>query len=351
MLSDSQVFDETHLPPRLLHREGVVDEVLRAWGPTTVGERARNVMIHGPSGVGKTVLARYCLEELDDEADVHHAYVRTLGESTAGILRATLRDLPGPDPAMNTPESDLALALYERVDRPCIVVLDEADGLPTTDGLDKLLDVDGLSVVVVCHDPEEFLARMDLSVGRTFSPLQIRLDRYGVDELADILEARADVGLRSGVVKREQLRTIADEVAGVARFGIQALREAALAAVDHGHDTIQDVDVANSFARARRRVREANLASLPFHHHVLYELVREYGALEPDELHCKYESVVDQAYRGSDRTPIGERDRRRKLRKLQQYDLVAIEGDETTRDRVYRVVDETIVAPLNIDLG
>ncbi len=38
-----------------------------------------------------------------------------------------------------------------------IVVLDEADGLPSTDALNRLVDVENLSVVVICHDPDEWL--------------------------------------------------------------------------------------------------------------------------------------------------------------------------------------------------
>jgi len=67
--------------------------------------------------------------------------------------------------------------------------------------------------------------------------------RYGVDELSSILRARADQGLPPNVVTDDQLRTIADEVAGVARYGIQALRAAAELATERGHHRVRDVDL------------------------------------------------------------------------------------------------------------
>jgi Cdc6-like AAA superfamily ATPase len=74
---------------------------------------------------------------------------------------------------------------------------------------------------------------------------ELILDCFGVNELADILEARARRGLPSGVVTRKQLEVIADEVAGVARKGIQPLRQAALLAEEREHDEIAVDDVAD----------------------------------------------------------------------------------------------------------
>jgi len=51
----------------------------------------------------------------------------------------------------------------------------------------------------------------------------IQLRRYGTDELVDILEGCANRGLAKDLVTRDQLRTIANHVAGVARLGIQSL--------------------------------------------------------------------------------------------------------------------------------
>jgi Cdc6-like AAA superfamily ATPase len=229
-----------------------------------------------------------------------------------------------------------------------IVVLDEADGLPSTDALDRLVDVENLSVVVICHDPDEWLSRLDGRLRRRLSFAEFGLDRYSVDELADILEARANLGLPSESVTRGQLETIADEVAGVARNGIQSLRQAALRAEELQHDRITDEDVSKSFERARRHIRELNLESLPFHHQLLYELIRMGDGLQAGELHERYEVVADQAYHGREQTPISERSRRLKLSKLESYDLIEVEGEN--RHRSYTASDKRVEPAIRVNL-
>jgi len=343
MIADPAVFDDEHLPRRLLHREAAVDHLSRAWEPALGGDQAHDVLIHGPPGVGKTALTRHSLQKLTGHADVQTAHVRCLGKTTAGVVRSVLHDLPGSDPSVNVPREDLCIQLQERVTSPVIVVLDEADGLPSTDALDRLVDVKNLSVVVICHDPDEWLSRLDGRLRRRLSFAEFGLDRYSVDELADILEARANLGLPSESVTREQLETIADEVAGVARNGIQALRQAALRAEELQHERITDEDVSESFERAKRHIRELNLESLPFHHRLLYELIRMGDGLEAGELHERYEKISDEVYYGREQTPISKRARRLKLSKLEAYELIKIDGKN--RHRMYQPHDSEIMAP------
>jgi Cdc6-like AAA superfamily ATPase len=165
----------------------------------------------------------------------------------------------------------------------------------------------------------------------------IQLRRYGTEELADILEARANQGLGKDFVTRDQVRSIANHVAGVARFGIQSLYAAAELAVERSHETIRPTDIDNSYDRALHRIRQSNLNSFPLHHHVLYELIRTAGDITASDLHERYENAAERLYVGYPQTPIGKRSRRNKLTKLRECDLIEHEGPP--QNRVYRVLD------------
>ena len=141
-------------------------------------------------------------------------------------------------------------------------------------------------------------------------------------------------------VTRGQLEAIADGAAGVARRGIQALHAAAQIATEREHGCIREPDIKACFERARKRIRVANLESLPFHHQVLYALLYEAGAVTGRELHDRYDAVAETVYAQAAVTPIGARARREKLRKLESYGL--IEQDGETRWRRYAVCDEAV---------
>jgi len=107
------------------------------------------------------------------------------------------------------------------------VILDEADNSYDHDVIERLRAVPRISIVTICHDPQSRLAQVPMGGSPSFDgDRHIQLRRYGTEELADILEARANQDLMDGPVTRDQLRSIANHVAGVAQFGIQSLKRA-----------------------------------------------------------------------------------------------------------------------------
>lgn len=309
----------------------------------------QDVLISGPSGVGKTVLGRHTLDEYAAEHNLPWTRIRTLGMTSGDVLRETIDQHPSDvTVAANTPNDELPDILREIVDGHYVVMLDEGDGLPETGAVRELVDVPNVGILVVCHDAMDWLSRADPRVRNQFQGGQVELSRYTVDELADILEDRARIGLRPDAVSREQLETIADGVAGVARNGIQSLRAAAEIAAEREHDTIRDDDIEAAYERARRRIRESNLGSLPFHHLVLYEIVRIAGEIRARDLYEWYERVADDVYTGRPYTPIGRRDRRNKLDKLREYDL--LERQQVDHHWIYSAIDQNLQGPIELNI-
>ncbi|ELY54212.1 Cdc6/Cdc18 family protein [Natronococcus jeotgali] len=340
MIADTRVFDDSFLPPDPLHREAETEQLLRRF--TTTHPRASDVLISGPSGVGKTLLARNAVNHLETQTDITRVFVDSLGKTTGDVLRCVLEELPrgSNDVPQTLPTTDACRQLRDAITDETIIVLDEGEDLPQTNAISELLAIENVTVVAIVHDGTDWLSRLDVTDGHRLDQGHLKLDRYGVDELADILERRARQGLHGDPVMRAQLEAIADEVAGVAREGIQSLRAAAELAHERGHRRIRDRDVDDSYERAKRRIRQLNLQSLPYHHQVLYSIIHDAGEITGEKLHDRYEVAAEVVYSGSPVQPLGKRARRGKLPKLQAYDLIDYDGP--TRDRLYWVVDEKI---------
>ena len=127
------------------------------------------------------------LFDLPADIDLNGTHVRLTGSGNCSVVALTeyLRDT---------------------VDGPCIVILDEAEGLPDSRALDRLANVRHLSAVVIVHEPHRWQSRLSTEalsnrcVDATHAPLR----KFGVDELADIIAAWAQAGHPSGVVDRRR---------------------------------------------------------------------------------------------------------------------------------------------------
>jgi len=339
MITNPEVFKDHHIPQQLRHRDGPKEALSDALEPAVDGESAENVLISGVSGVGKTLLARYILQDLDEYAPINYHVLRCFESSAWELLREAIDEHPSPTETQgNETVDELVTMLRETVHGPYVLVLDEADSLPDISLLDHLHRAPKVSFVAICHDREEWLTRVDEDVQRSMAP-PIPLDRYHVDELASILDKRAEKGLRGDVVDEHQLEAIADEVAGVARYGIRSLEAAAEIAAERGHDEIRDEDVDDCYPRAKRKMRRSNLRSLPRHHQIIYSILYQWGPLSSADLNRRYEKLADELYHGSDQTPVSRRERRKKLLKLREYDLVERVG---SGNPIHDVLDEEV---------
>lgn len=331
MIGDARVLQPEFVPREVEHRDGEVDALTNALAPITRGEPGETAFLFGPSGTGKTCIAQYTVERLREQVvDIEYQYVNCWRDYTR--YRALYRVLEGIEGTLDihrqsTPTDELSERLRSYDGTPYVVVLDEVDQLQDTSVLYDLYSTRDCTMVLIANRQAAVFDDLDDRLGsRLHSARRVRFGRYSLDELVAILEARVKWGLTSAV-GRTHLEHIADAAAGDARIAIGILRNAARDAERAGHEELTAGLVEGAIPEARQQVRRTNLETLTEHQRVLYDVIDEYGEVDPGELYGQYQERVSD--------PKTKRTVRNHLQKMVHYDLVVADGEK--RARTYRI--------------
>jgi Cdc6-like AAA superfamily ATPase len=331
MITDARVLQAEFVPRDVEHRDPEVNALSGTLRPITAGERPETAILTGPSGAGKTCIAKFTVDRLREEVlDLRHQYVSCWRHYTG--YRTLIRILEGLDVAIDvhrqsTPRDELVARLREYDGPPYVVVLDEVDQLRDTGVLFELLRIRPIALVLIANREAELFADCDERlVSRLQTARGIRFDAYSIEELVAILSTRVRWGLRGEAVEHHHLERIADAAAGDARQDIGILRSAARLADERGLGTLTGAVVDDAIDDGKAEVRRKTVDKLTPHQRALYRILDERGELDPGTLYGEYADRVED--------PRTKRTVRNYLTKLSHYNLVAIEGEK--RGRTYR---------------
>lgn len=323
VIRDARVLKEEFVPDELRHRDAELGQLTRFLAPLEQGEVPDTVLIHGPSGAGKTALSRYTLEQLEREVlDLRSTYINCWEDYNR--YRVLYRALEGIGKTLDvhrqsTPKDELLARLRRSDDAPYVLILDEVDQLEDQKVLYDLYRMEHVAVVMIANTEESVFARMDDRVrSRLMGAERINFGLYGLEELVDILGDRAEWGLEPDAVDRETLEEIADAAAGDARLAISILRSAARRAEQDRADITPEL-VRDAVPDAEEATRRASLEKLNDHQRALYDILDGEGPLRPGDLYERYREEIDD--------PKTDRTLRNYLNKMEHYDLVESEGE------------------------
>ena len=284
ILSKPEVFGFDYVPEILVGREEVQGDLAAILGSIAHPEGTGRVVITGPVGSGKTVLAkRFCkdiVKHLRDKRNIKSVHVNCRNAATPSrVMQKIVQDLdPGhPDRGLGVGELLTSLRrMLQSSNTHLIVILDEVDHLLRRSGDDiiyKLMRIDEdregigtLSAILISQ--EQVLDLLENAVlSRVGRSNHIRIPPYDEDGLMKIITQRTDLGIVTGTCPDEILNLIAQAAApsGDARQAIELLEGAAKRAEASGRSIIESKDVQRTVVTMPTNVDSMNIEEIPPH--------------------------------------------------------------------------------------
>lgn len=333
MITDARVLQQEFIPKEVQHRDNEVNYLSSILEPITQEEPVEPTLLYGPSGVGKTCIAQFLLEELRRTVvDLNTQYVNCWEDYTR--FKTLYQLLDGVEKTVDihrqsTPR-DVLLDRLRGYDGPAyVVILDEVDQLQDKELLYDLHRIQPLTLILIANREEDVFSPLD---GRLRSRLRttnrIHFTTYSNEAIVSILQDRARWGLNEDVIGEAELREIADYSTGDARVAIGILRKAARTAQQESTDRITSEIIGDVVSEAKLEIEQRTISQLTPHQRVLYDIIHEEGQVDPPALYQKYENRVED--------PKTQRTVRNYLEKLAHYNLIKADGN--TKARTYRAI-------------
>jgi archaeal cell division control protein 6 len=294
-----EVLRDSYVPARLPHRDGEIRQVAEVLAPALRGDVPSNLLIYGKIGTGKTAVVTQVRQDLQRRAEaaskltfvavncgnIDTAY--SLLQNIGNTFAKTDADRIPTGWSLDRVQSAMR-RLMDSKGGTIILVLDEIDRLVARSGDNVLYTLSQLNteletarlVLLGISNDLKFTNHLDARVRSRLNEEKILFDPYKAPQLQDILQDRARVAFREGVVDPgviELCAAYAQLESGDARRALALLRLAAeMAERDHAKRITRD-HVVKAKNRLEKDIIIECCRSLPPHCKVLlYAILQSY---------------------------------------------------------------------------
>ena len=285
VIKNPKILDFDYVPDELVHRDMQLKYLAQMFKPL-LSNVSQNIIIKGPVGTGKTVIAKKFCKSLVNLARkqgvlIEYVHINCRKRSTdsmtlLGILNHF--DTRFPDRGFSVQEMLQVLKKQLlRKNTQLLVVLDEIDSLLKKSGsnliynLTRFSDENALEktpISLLLISQKDILPLLDTAALSTFKRSNVlSLGKYSRDELYDIITQRVNLAFHMGSVDPDSIDLISDIASewGDARFAIELLSKAGIAA-NHQHvENVKPEHVRAAKADTYSIVTESKLKNLDRH--------------------------------------------------------------------------------------
>ncbi|GAA0274620.1 orc1/cdc6 family replication initiation protein [Halobacterium noricense] len=321
---DEDMLRDDYQPDSITARESELSSYQTALQPVINGAQPRNIFLYGKTGVGKTAVSRYILEQLQydsnqyDDVSLSVFWLNCTNLSSSYQVAVNLVNTLRPDDdqisTTGYPQQRVFDLLYSELDAiggTVLIVLDEIDHIGNDDEIlyeiprarsNGYLTETKPGVIGISND---FGFRDDLSpkVKDTLCEEEIHFSPYNAPELEAILERRAEGALYEDATESGVLSlcaAIAAQDSGSARQALDLLYQAGELARAAKREQINEDDVHAARNKLERSQVEHGMRELTRHGHlslvaVLHLALESAGPFRVRDIYPRYRTIAEQS--------------------------------------------------------
>jgi len=332
LFSNKDALGESYQPDTIEERDDEIDEYMDALQPVIDGWEPNNIFLYGNTGVGKTAVTEYLLNQLETDVQAYddisltiitlNCKTLTSSYQVAVALVNKLRPHGGEISSTGYPQQTVFEKLFNELDSiggTILIVLDEVDSIGKQDDLlyelpraranDKLTDTK-VGVIGISND-FKFREHLDPRVQDTLCEREIQFPPYDATELESILESRTEVAVVEGGVESGVLRlcaALAARDSGSARQALDLIRLAGEIAENEDADRIEIKHVESAREKLEQQRVEQGMRELTAHGQlallaVISKSAKGESPCRSKEVYREYLSLCDIA----DSDPLSQR--------------------------------------------
>jgi orc1/cdc6 family replication initiation protein len=297
LFKNEYALDYTFLPKEVPYREEQQKYLASCIKPLLMDHNGRNVLIHGPPGVGKTAALRHLLKELDESDEfadkLFTIYVNCWHKNTTYKVVLELCDAVGYAFVQNKNTEDLFKIVTQILNRKgAVIVFDEIDKAEDTDFLYILSEMVFKKTILLVTNYKSWLLELDDRIRSRLMLEQIEFPHYSESEIEGILRERISYAFNTDCVNDDALRLISQKAAELKdlRIGLFLLRESAVIAEGVNSKRIT-LDCVGKAIEKIDQFTIKNTDDLDDESKLILKIVREYSGKKIGDLFKLYENA------------------------------------------------------------
>jgi len=270
IFTNKKALQDQYVPKMILHRDKEVDELAKILAPSLRIEKPSNVFIYGKTGTGKSLVARYVTDEIQEVAKEKklplkviylNCKLKRIADTEYRLFAELARCLGDDVPSTGLPTDEIYKLFINSLEENkvlLLIILDEIDQLVAKTGDEILYNLTRLnsselknSEIAMIGISNDLLFRdlLDPRIKSSLNEEEIFFHPYDAVHIQSILKHRASLAFKKGIVDKgviEKCAAFAAREHGDARRALDLLRVAGELAERNGKTKVEikNIDVA-----------------------------------------------------------------------------------------------------------